>query len=133
MSSKGDVEVLEYIVKIISSNLEELLNINASVRYSSSPESLQKLALIAESTRDKILELVEKAIEILENTREPLPEEVVSDLFTLSGYYYLQGYKTDVSAMNILSKSININYNNIIKLREKFGKLYRITRDSLKG
>ncbi len=138
-------EILKYIVEIVSSTLEDLLEldrqlVSASARAHASPESEEASALLSgllasgSQARVKLIELVNKAISIISSDSfHRIPRDVLDDLLALSGYYAMGGYKTDLDAISSASGVVDtertIRLVNILK--SDFQRLYNILNKKL--
>ncbi|MEB3844443.1 MAG: hypothetical protein LRS48_02010 [Desulfurococcales archaeon] len=147
MSRNADKEeeILKYIVEIVSSTLEDLLEldrqlISASARARASPESEESSALLAgllasgSQARMKLIELVNKAISIVSSdSLNSIPRDVLDDLLALSGYYAMGGYKTDLNAISTASSVVDTerSVRLVNLLKSDFQRLYNILNKKL--
>ncbi len=108
-------EMLRYAISITANNLEELLGVSETLSKiildTADPatiESINKLLLNAIGLREKIIEVMELAQNIIENSNE-LDYELLADLYTIAGYYAMEGYKTDKNSITRVSSIIDVS------------------------
>ncbi|MEB3765035.1 MAG: hypothetical protein GSR77_02570 [Desulfurococcales archaeon] len=108
-------EMLRYAISITANNLEELLGVSETLSKiildTADPatiESINQLLLNAIGLREKIIEVMELAQNIIENSNE-LDYELLADLYTIAGYYAMEGYKTDKNSITRVSSIIDVS------------------------
>ncbi|MEB3760444.1 MAG: hypothetical protein GSR81_06320 [Desulfurococcales archaeon] len=126
-------EMIRYAISITANNLEELLGVSETLSKiildTADPatiESISELLLNAIGLREKIIEVMELAQSIVKNSNE-LDYELLIDLYTIAGYYAMEGYKTDKNSIARVSSIIDVS-----RSLDSINKLYTLSMDLYK-